>query len=40
MSTPGGKPARHWFEEVWNRRRAEAVDELLAPCEITSRVES
>ena len=23
--------ARRWFEEVWNRQRAEAIDELLAP---------
>lgn len=22
---------RRWFEEVWNRGRAEAIDELLAP---------
>ena len=31
MSTSSGKLARHWSEEVWKRRRAEAVDELLAP---------
>ena len=23
--------ARRWFEEVWNRRLAATVDELLAP---------
>ncbi len=31
MSTSSGELARHWFEEVWNRKRAAAVDELLAP---------
>jgi hypothetical protein len=31
MSTSSGKLARHWSEEVGNRRRAEAVDERHAP---------
>jgi steroid delta-isomerase-like uncharacterized protein len=30
MGKSSGELARHWFDEVWNRKRAEAVDELLA----------
>jgi predicted ester cyclase len=33
VTMPGncGALARRWFEEVWNSRREEAVDALLAP---------
>jgi steroid delta-isomerase-like uncharacterized protein len=31
MSNPNAAVARRWFEEVWNQRRAETVDELLRP---------
>lgn len=30
MSTPNVQLARRWFEEVWNARRHELIDELLA----------
>lgn len=29
MSNPNEAVARRWFEEVWNLRRAETIDELL-----------
>lgn len=32
MSTPTNKDlSRRWFEEVWNKRRSEAIDEMFAP---------
>ena len=31
MSDRNATLARHWFEQVWNRRRAEFIDELAAP---------
>ena len=31
MSADAAALARRWFEEVWNQRRAETVDELLSP---------
>jgi steroid delta-isomerase-like uncharacterized protein len=31
MGKSSGELARYWFEEVWNRKRAEVVDEMLAP---------
>ena len=31
MSEANRALARRWFEEVWNRQRAETVDEILAP---------
>ena len=29
MSTANEKLVRRWFDEVWNQRRAETIDELL-----------
>ena len=29
--TDAGTLARRWFYEVWNQRRADSIDELLAP---------
>src|SRR5438477_11465063 len=31
MSADNIAVVRRWFEEVWNQRRAETIDELLAP---------
>lgn len=31
MKETNARLARRWFREVWNERRAEAVDELAAP---------
>jgi predicted ester cyclase len=31
MSLESTAVARRWFEEVWNQRRAETIDELLTP---------
>lgn len=31
MSNPNEAVARRWFEEVWNLRRTETIDELLTP---------
>src|ERR1700687_354124 len=31
MSSTNAALARRWFEEVWNRRRTETIDELLDP---------
>ena len=31
MSTENKALVQRWFDEVWNRGRAEAIDELLAP---------
>lgn len=31
MSVPSNKDlSRRWFEEVWNKRRSEAIDEMFA----------
>lgn len=31
MSTENSALIRRWFEEVWNKGRAEAIDEMFAP---------
>ncbi len=31
MTSENVARARRWFEEVWNQRRAEAIDEFLTP---------
>jgi hypothetical protein len=31
MATAYDALARRWFEEVWNQRRADTIDEMLAP---------
>lgn len=31
MSNPNVESSRRWFEEVWNQRRAAAIDEMLIP---------
>ena len=31
MSTNNANLARRWFEEVWNQRRTDTIDELLPP---------
>lgn len=31
MSCSSGTLARRWFEEVWNQRRTETIDELVGP---------
>ena len=31
MSTENVALARRWFDEVWNQRREQTIDELLAP---------
>jgi steroid delta-isomerase-like uncharacterized protein len=31
VHTDAREVARRWFEEVWNARRSEAIDELMAP---------
>ena len=31
MSNPNIESSRRWFEEVWNERRDETIDELLSP---------
>lgn len=31
MSEANKELAKRWFEEVWNKRRREAIDEMLAP---------
>jgi steroid delta-isomerase-like uncharacterized protein len=31
MANPNIALARRWFDEVWNQRRTETIDELLAP---------
>jgi steroid delta-isomerase-like uncharacterized protein len=34
MTTPTSQLARRWFEEVWNQRSAETVEELLHPAAV------
>lgn len=31
MANPNAQLSRKWFEDVWNRRRAATIDEMLAP---------
>jgi steroid delta-isomerase-like uncharacterized protein len=31
MSSANAALARRWFEEVWNQRRTQTIDDLLAP---------